>query len=182
MELHRTVCERREYESPHRKRIPLDDCVGAIAAFCGCRVWREKSASGRARFVFFGLPGDVEAAHCLAGMVDEAVRVELGRYKNSAGYRRFRHQDRHLANASFALGMVASIADRLVAMKAARQRSGSGRDMVVVKAGVVDAELDRLGLVLRDVPGISRTVEPAAYDAGDAAGVALAAGPAFRRP
>src|SRR3546814_2433379 len=60
VELHRTACERREYESRHRKRIPLDDCVGAIAAFCDCRVWREKSPAGRPRFVFFGLPADVD--------------------------------------------------------------------------------------------------------------------------
>jgi hypothetical protein len=183
VELRGAACERREYDSGRRKRIPLDDCVGAIAAFCDCRVWREKSADGQARFVFFGLPADVEAAHWLTGLVDEAVRTELGRYKTSAEYRRFRHQDRHLANASFALGMVASIADKLAAMKAARDRAanGAGRGLVVVKAGVVDAELEQLGVVLRPVPGPNRMVEPMAYDAGDAAGAALAIGPEARK-
>lgn len=182
VELREAACERREYETQRKKRIPLDDCVGAIAAFCDCRVWREKFAGGRARFVFFGLPADVEAAHWLTGVVDEAVRTELGHYKTSAEYQRFRHQDRHLANASFALGMVASIADKLTAIKAARDRvnSGGGRDLVVVKASLVDGELDRLGLVLRTVPGASRMIEPLAYDAGGTAGEALAIGPAIR--
>ncbi|CUT15894.1 bll4525 hypothetical protein [Bradyrhizobium sp.] len=57
-----------------------------------------------------------------AKLIDGAVRAELGRFKTSVEYSRFRHQQRHLANASFALGMVASIADRLVAIKAGRDQ------------------------------------------------------------
>lgn len=176
VELRQAPCEQRAYETRRKKRIPLDDCVGAVAAFCDCRVWREKEPAGMARYVFFGLRSDVEVAHWLTGLIDEAVRSELGRYKTSAEYRRFRHQDRHLANASFALGMVASIADKLAAMKAERDRvnGGSGRDLVVVKGAVVDTELARLGLTLRSVPGASRTVSPTAYDSGGAAGASLA--------
>jgi len=40
------------------------------------------------------------------------VRTELGRFKTSADYGRLRHRERHLANASFALGMVASMTGR----------------------------------------------------------------------
>jgi hypothetical protein len=50
----------------------------------------------------------------------QALRAELGRFETTVDYARFRHQERHLANASFALGMVASTADRLVAIKASR--------------------------------------------------------------
>jgi hypothetical protein len=53
-------------------------------------------------------------------LIDTAVRAELGRFKTSVDYGRFRHQLRHLANASFALGIVASIADKLMAIKASR--------------------------------------------------------------
>src|SRR5690349_16055808 len=53
---------------------------------------------------------------------------------------------RYLANSSFALGMVASIADKLTAMKQERDvvKNGTGRDLVVLKTSVVDAELARL--------------------------------------
>src|SRR5467141_190009 len=108
VEIRDAPCERREYETKRKKRIPLDDCVGAIANFCDCRVWREKNQAGEARYVFFGLRSDIEVAHYLTELIDNAVRSELGRYKNSAAYRRFRHQDRHVANSSFTLGMVAS--------------------------------------------------------------------------
>ena len=183
VDVRKTACERRVYETRNRKRIPLDDCIGVIADFCDCRVWREKDAAGEGRYVFFGLPADVEAAHALAGLVDMAVRTELGRYKTSADYRQFRHQERHLANASFALGMVASIADKLVAMKAERDavKTESGHGLVVLKASVVQTELDKIDLQLRTVERPRRLVEPEAYDAGDAAGASFAINSAIRK-
>ena len=182
VEIRAAPCERREYETRRKKRIPLDDCVGAIANFCDCRVWREKNQVGEARYVFFGLRSDIEVAHYLTELIDSAVRSELGRYKTSGAYLRFRHQDRHVANGSFTLGMVVSIADKLTAMKAGRDavKAGSGRELVVLKASVVEAELDKLGMKLRTVRRASRMVSPTAYQAGEAAGASLAINPAIR--
>jgi len=182
VEIRDAPCERREYETNRKKRIPLDDCVGAIANFCDCRVWREKNQAGEARYVFFGLRSDIEVAHYLTELIDNAVRSELGRYKNSAAYRRFRHQDRHVANSSFTLGMVASIADKLTAMKRERDavNNGTGRDLVVLKASVVDAELEKLDLKLRTVCRATRMVSPTAYEAGETAGASLAINPGIR--
>jgi hypothetical protein len=179
VEIRDSPCERREYETHRNKRIPLDGCIGAIAAFCDCRVWREKTPAGEPRFVFFGLRSDVEVAHYLTELVDIAVRSELGRYKTSADYQRFRHQDRHLVNGSFTLGMITSIAAKLTAMKAQRDQAnnGTGRDLVVLKASVVQDELDRLDLKLTTVRRAKRTVSPDAYDAGGAAGASLALHP-----
>lgn len=184
VEIRDAPCERREYQTYRNKRIPLDDCIGAIASFCDCRVWREKSPAGETRYVFFGLRSDIEAAHYLTELIDSAVRAELGRYKTTADYGRFRHQDRHLANASFTLGMVASIADELTAMKARRDQANNsaGRDLVVLKASVVDAELEKLDLKLETVRRASRVVSPKAYDAGGAAGASLAIHPTIQKP
>lgn len=183
VEIRDAFCERLDYETHRKKRIPLDDCIGAIADFCDCRVWREKNPAGEARYVFFGLRSDIEAAHYLTELVDTAVRTELGRYKTTPDYRRFRHQERHMANASFTMGMVASIADKLTAMKAGRDEANNrtGRDLVVLKAAVVDTEIEKLGLKLRMVPRASRMVSPMAYEAGGAAGASLAIDPAFRK-
>ena len=183
VEIRKAPCERRAYETRARKRIPLDDCIGAIADFCDCRVWREKDRAGEARYVFFGLRSDIEVAHYLTELVDTAVRSELGRYKTTPDYQRFRHQERHMVNASFALGMVASIADKLAAMKAGRDEANirTGRDLVVLKAAVVDTELEKLGLKLQAVDRTSRMVSPAAYEAGGEAGASLAINPGIRR-
>jgi Protein of unknown function (DUF2786) len=182
VEIRDAECEQREYETYRKKRVPLDGCIGAVADFCDCQVWREKNQVGEARYVFFGLRFDIEVAHYLTEVIDNAVRFELGRYKISAGYRRFWHQDRHIANSSFTLGMVASIADKLKAMKRERDavNYGTGRDLVVLKASVVDAELEKLDLKLRTVRRTTRMVVPAAYEAGGVAGASLAINPGIR--
>lgn len=184
VEIRAAPCERREYATHLNKRIPLGDCISAIAHFCDCRVWREKTPTGDPRYVFFGLRSDIEAAHYLTELIDSAVRSELGRYKTTTAYQRFRHQERHLANASFTLGMVASIADKLTAMKAGRDvaNNNAGRDLVVLKSAIVDAELHKLDLELRTVRRPTRMVSPDAYDAGGAAGASLAINPGNREP
>ena len=80
-----------------------------------------------------------------------------------------------MANTSFTLGMVASIADKLTAMKAGRDQANNdaGRSIVVPKSAVVDAELDKLDLKLRTVRRATRMVSPKAYDAGGVAGATL---------
>jgi hypothetical protein len=183
VELREAPCERRAYETHRKKRIPLDDCIGAIADFCDCLVWREKNRAGEARYVFFGLRSDIEVAHYLTELIDTAVRSELGRYKTTSDYQQFRHQERHVANASFALGMVASIADKLTAMKMGRDKANkdSGRDLVVLKSAVVDTELEKLGLKLQTVNRASRMVSTMAYEAGGVAGVSLAINPGLRK-
>jgi hypothetical protein len=184
VEIREAPCERRVFETRRKKRIPLDDCIGAVANFCDCRVWREKNEAGESRYVFFGLRSDIEVAHYLTELLDTAVRSDLGRYKTTPGYRRFRHHERHLANASFALGMVASIADKLTAMKAARDtvNHSTGRDLVVIKASIVDAEFGKLDLNLRTRRGAGRMVSLTAYEAGGVAGASLAINPAIGRP
>jgi Protein of unknown function (DUF2786) len=183
VELREAPCERREFETHRKKRVPLDGCVGAIAHFCDCRVWREKNAAGEARYVFFGLRSDVEVAHYLTEMIDAAVRAELGRYKTTKAYQRFRHNERHLANGSFTFGMVNSIAEKLTAMKDARDAANqtTGRSLVVVKTAVVEAELKKLNLNLRTSRAASRMVSEAAFQAGGAAGASLAINAALKR-
>jgi hypothetical protein len=175
-----------ESATRRKKRIPLDECIDAVANFCECRVWREKSQSGNARYVFFGLPSDVEVAHYLTELIDNAVRSELGHYKNSVGYLRFRHQDRHVANFSFTLGMIASVGNKLSVMKRERDavKDGGDRDLVVLKASVVDAELAKLDLNLRtvSVPGSTRMISPTAYEAGETVGASLPINPGSRGP
>ena len=88
-----------------------------------------------------------------------------------------------MANSSFTLGMVASIADKLTAMKRERDavNNGTGRDLVVLKASVVDAELEKLDLKLRTVRHATRIVSPTAYEAGGVAGSSLTINPGIRK-
>ncbi len=183
VELREAACEQLAFETHRKKRVPLDGCIGAVAHFCDCRVWREKNVAGETRYVFFGLRSDVEVAHYLTELIDGAVRHELGRYKTSKAYQKFRHNERHLANSSFTFGMVGSVAEKLRAMKDARDaaNAGTGRALVVVKTAVVDAELAKLNLRLRPQRSTSRMVSESAYEAGGAAGASLAINPGLKR-
>ena len=179
VEIRASPCEQVSFASRHKKRVPLDACIGAIAAFCDCRVWREKGLDGGVLHVFFGLPEDAAAARDLAETVDGAVRAELGRYKTSRDYARFDTRDRHMVNASFVLGMVTGIADKLDALKAARdaRHRGTGRDLAIVKTSAVDEAFDKLGLVMVEGQGGPRRfIAEGAFEAGSAAGEALKVG------
>ncbi|MGI3902429.1 MAG: DUF7168 domain-containing protein [Janthinobacterium lividum] len=176
VEIRDSPCEQVTFTSHHKKRVPLDPCIGAIAAFCDCRVWRQKGTDGAVNHVFFGLPGDAATARDLAETVDGAIRSELGRYKTSRDYARFDTRDRHMVNASFVLGMVTGFADKLDAQKAARDahHRGTGRDLAVVKTSAVDQAFAELGLVMVGGQGGSRRfIAEGAYDAGSAAGAAI---------
>src|ERR1700730_12185962 len=85
VEIRDAPCEQREYETYRKKRIPLDACIGAIANFCDCRVWREKNQVGEARYVFFGLRSDIEVAHKRPSrMPTQLMRSGSGPYGNAA--------------------------------------------------------------------------------------------------
>jgi hypothetical protein len=58
--------------------------------------------------------------------------------------------------------------------------NGTGRDLVVLKASVVDAELGKLDLKLRTVRRATRMVSPTGYEAGEIAGASLAINPGIR--
>ena len=75
--------------------------------------------------------------------------------------------------------MVASIAQKLTALKAGRDEANSvsGRDLVVLKTVIVDAELKKLGLNLRKTRRANRFVSASAYEAGSTAGASLAINP-----
>ena len=96
---------------------------------------------------FFGLRADIEAAPPSRRDDRQHRAHRAWSLQTSVAYQAFRHQERHVANASFTLGMLASIADKLAAMKAARARAPpGGRAIVVAKQAVVDAEIEKLGL------------------------------------
>ena len=176
VEIRASPCERIPFASRHRKRVPLEGCIGEIAAFCDCRVWREKGPEGQVTHVFFGLPEDAAAARDLADLIDAAVRAELGRYKTGRAYAAFDTRDRHMVNASFTLGMVAGIGDKLDAMKRARDthHRATGRDLAVVKTSAVDEAFAQLGLVMVEGQGGPRRfIAEGAYEAGEAAGAGL---------
>jgi len=173
LEIREELCAQWAVETNRKRRQPISACVPAIAEYCDCKVWRETDANGRVRYVFFGLRPSLEMAHYVHDVVAAAMRTAWEEY--SRGQRFIRYGDDE--KGSFLFGMAVSIADKLIAMKSARDeanRQVGGRDLVVVRHAVVEAEFAKLGLDLRRGGRSGKKVAAGAFEAGHAAGNSLA--------
>lgn len=170
VELRSGQCERLVIRpTGKQRRPPMDFCIGAIAAFADCKVWRETGPDGRADIVFFGLTPDLEVARAIYDIIDATMKSEAEAYKRARKVISYRHDE----GRSFLTGMALAIGDTLLAMKAERDRANhaaSGRDLVLVKRDVVAAEFDRLGLAMKESGASGKKLSAAAFDAGIAAG------------
>ena len=175
LDLKRQACEGMAVETGRRRVGPVDDCVPAVAAFFDCRAWGERSAAGTLRYVFFGLPADVAAARYLYELVERAFETETARFRAGETYAAMPTRVRRTATNSFGIGLARGIAAKLQTLREAREaalRGSSGRDLVVAKADVVDAELDKLGLRFRARKGAAgRRVLTQAFEQGHEAGL-----------
>jgi hypothetical protein len=175
-------CDGIGIQTSRRRLAPIDSCIPAIAAFFDCRAWLEQSQGMPLRYIFFGLRADVTAAQYLYEMVERAFETETDAFRAGALYAQMAGARRSATN-SFQIGLGRGICGKLDAMRAARaanRRSGSGRDLVPVKAAMVDEELAKLGLDLHARgPARSRRVLTDAFVAGKAAGERFEFAPAI---
>jgi len=183
VELQSQPCERRTIATPRRRPGPYDECGGAVAALFDCRFWFETTAEGRLTLVLFGLPGDVAAAEYLMHLIAHTFETEANRFRAGPEYLRGRGNGRRVLHTSFVLGLSHGIqgALRALADERAARHAGGGRDLVVVKAGVVEAEFGKLGLRLRTRNPAERRVNRDAYGSGHEAGERFQAVPGVAR-
>jgi hypothetical protein len=170
IEMRERPCEGIGVDTGRKRTSPIDDCAPAIADFYDCRMWFEKTASGSLRFVFFGLPEDVAAAHYLYDLIVVAFKTETDAFKKrSKADISGRNSSR-----SFQIGFGHGICLKLNALKAERDkatRKADGRALAVVKSSVVEDEMEKLGLsFLAKERNRSRKVLVDDYRAGVAAG------------
>ena len=175
LELRAQPCERRVIVTGRARPAPFDECGPAVAALFDCRFWMETSvvdSQRRLSLVFFGLPADVVAAEYLMQLIAGAFETEGNRFRRGPAYMKGRGNGRRVLHTSFVLGMGHGIQQALRTMQDARvkRHATTGRDLVVVKAGVVDAEYHKLGLRMRTRVAADRRVNRDAYGSGHAAG------------
>jgi hypothetical protein len=174
IELRRQVCEGIGIDTERRRRGAFDACVPEIAGFCDCKVWTETTATGSIRYIFFGLPADVAAAHFLYDLIDVTFTTETAQFKTGAIYGGLDPDERRKAVNSFQIGLSHGIAGKLKIMKAERDaanKTSSGRDLVPLKTSVIDDELAKLGLSFQAKSRARRkNVLVDAYEAGQVAG------------
>ncbi len=173
LDLRKQTCEGIGVETGRKRRGPIDDCMGTIARFFDCRVWAETAENGTLRYIFFGLPGDVQAAVYLQDLIVLTFQSATAEFQRGEFYGSLFSGDRRSATNSFQIGLARGIVARLNALRAARDASAAGsngRALVPVKQSIIEQELERLGLTLRRVNTSRRTVMTDAFDAGREAG------------
>lgn len=175
IDLRRQACQGIGIETNRRRVGPIDECVPTIALFFDCRTWSERTADGALRHVFFGLPADVEAAHYLYDLIETTFVTETGSFKTGDVYAGLDRGGRRSAASSFQIGLARGIIGKLMDMHREREAAmirTSGRDLVPIKADVVEDELEKLGLAFRSKrqPGRRRVLLDA-YEAGHEAGL-----------
>jgi hypothetical protein len=177
-------CEGVGIQTTRRRTGPIDACIPAIAGYFDCRVWAENAPGAPLRYIFFGLRGDVAAAQYLYEMVERAFTTETDAFRRGDLYLAMEGERRSATN-SFQIGLGGGISQKLRSMREARdtaRRSASGRDLVPMKAAMVDDEMAKLGLSLSPrMIGGARRVLADAYEAGQQAGERFEVTPAITR-
>jgi len=173
LDLRRQSCEGIGVETDRKRRGPIDDCMGTIAAFFDCRVWCETSEDATLRYIFFGLPADVQASVYLHDLIALAFATETSAFQATEIYRSTHSSRRRSGTNSFQVGLARGIIRKLDTLRQARDVAGgstNGRALVPIKESIIDAEIDRLALSLRRRSAVRRMVLPAAFSAGQEAG------------
>jgi hypothetical protein len=174
VDLRKQTCEGVGIETTRRRSGPIDHTVPYIAAFFDCRCWSEKREDQALRHIFFGLPADVEAARYLYELVEMTFETETLAFKNGDIYRDLHPGDRRSGTNSFQLGVGSGINTKLDKLRREREAAlhrSSDRDLMIVKASIVDRELDKLGMAFTSrAVGGKKYVLSDAYAAGQEAG------------
>jgi hypothetical protein len=173
LDLRKQTCEGIGVDTGRKRRGPVDDCMGTIALFFDCRVWSETSADGTLRYIFFGLPGDVQAAVYLHDLIAQAFASETASFQSGEIYVATHSSQRRSATNSFQLGLSRGINTKLEMLRQARASASggsNGRALVPVKQSIIEQELERMGLTFRRANSARRKVLPGAFAAGKEAG------------
>jgi hypothetical protein len=124
---------RQSCEGIRKRRGPIDDCMGTIAAFFDCRVWCETSEDATLRYIFFGLPVDVQAAVYLHDLIALAFATETAVLQAGEIYRSTHSSRRRSAHQLVSGWSGAGIIRKLDTLRQARDVAGgstNGRALV----------------------------------------------------
>lgn len=153
--------------SKHRGGVYF--AVYAISQFTGCKVWCTRLSSG-IRYVFFGRESDVLVAKYLFDVVDNAIKHETEKFKQTPGW--YASKSRRAASSSFVTGMGYRLAARITEMMKEHNEevaTAGGTALMVIKDQVVEAAFADLNLKMRKSSSATTIKDGNAYNAGQKA-------------
>lgn len=137
------------------------ELVVPVGRFCHCSAW--VVGKGSDTISFAGLESETIFAHWLLDMLADFALFSLRSWSD-----RQRQRVTRLERSAFLIGCARRIAERLTALTP-RPVQGNGRDLIIVRSQLIDAELEKRGIKLRDTFKLY-SLDPKAYAAGEEAG------------
>ena len=165
----RKDCQQGSIETGRKRSHEVVNCIAAIGNLYDCQCWINKGYN--VRYVFFGFPEDVEACRTLYNMILDAMSRELVKFKRESSFNGMPTGKRQ--SHAFLMGMALRIAARLRDIKREQNqetKESTGRDLVIVKGQVVEAQFNQLGLRLGRNYNKSSIGDSQAYQSGRNAG------------
>jgi hypothetical protein len=151
--------------------------AAAIAELTGTRYWTGATGVVPVRITFFGLLHEAQIAGYLLDICARAMRCEAA--TAGAAWALYRQPIRRRRRAAFLDGMADALGRRILTM---RKPQPAGRGLIVLREQIVDEEIARLGLRIRDMRSRSSDDFDPAYGEGKAAADRVALDPGLTPP
>ena len=171
IELKKQDCQQKEVWTGMTIRDHMQGCIGGIAFYSDTKPWMSTGGRTGMKYVYFGLPDDIELAHYTHCNINRAILEESENYKLSDEYAYYPGARKRKALRAFKYGMAERIGTRLREIKKARQEwmKSQGRDLIVLKDQLVKSSFQTLGMRLRTTTG-PRVTDRYGYGQGQVAG------------
>lgn len=181
LKIKESQCTQGTYEAQQKTDPMVMHVLTAIAYFTDTKVWKSwDHNTGWRTYEFFGLEHDVMIAEYVTKICDWAIIWGGEDFKDTQTWKMSGKSQKARLKQDYQYGMACRLAERLREMKDKQRfedKQTTGRDLVVVKDAVVEAEFAKLDLNLRSSRSKGRNVNPEAYASGRAAGDKVALNP-----
>ena len=140
------ACEETSFRTRNKTETDMQLVLGAIGRLFDCKVWYYT----KQHWVFFGLPGDTQAACALAFLVESSVRMECNAYTKGLDKQMYPYRSsyRNHARRDFRRGFLLRVRDRLRDMKQEQVQEQTRNALVVRKQEIIQSAMQEKGIRL----------------------------------
>jgi len=165
-------CDTLQIHTGSKHKDGLYYAASAIADFCDCKVWINRSRINGLSYSFFGQESDRLMVRYLFDIIKSALDTELASYKLTDEYLscHFRGVSKRGASSSFGIGMGRRISQRLYDIMRSNKAEGNGNNaLVVLKSQLVTEAYAALQLKLKKGYSNTTVMDGHSYHKGAAA-------------
>ncbi len=171
VQLRSSSCTQGTVETFSHSEVEICFCITSIGRFYDVKCWHSVDPLGGHQYHFFGLQEDVRVAKWLYEIIFVAMGRELVGFRLYMKQKKIRAGKKQIS--SFLSGMAGKIGRRLVEMKReqdAKNKTTTGRDLVILKSDIVREQFETLGIGLHRRHEDRKPFDGDAFNSGDRTG------------